>query len=105
MEKSINEQITAYADLENFFKKRNDYIKKKVKLIKVNIGGDDKMDLLKQLLSNVLDEKFVNKLPTDLKWYEKTLKRQAKLTIDRLNNNLYFYKSLLEEQKSDMSNF
>jgi hypothetical protein len=33
------------------------------------------------------------------------LKRRAKLTIERLDNNLYFYKSLLEKQKSDMSYF
>jgi hypothetical protein len=83
MEKSINEQRIAYADLENFFKKRNDYIKTKVILIGLNIGGDNKMDLWKQLLHNVLDDKFINKLPTDSKWYDQTLKRQAKLTIDK----------------------
>ena len=47
MDKSKNASVLAYVQLENYFKKRNEYIKKHLYLIQINLGGDSKLSLLK----------------------------------------------------------
>jgi hypothetical protein len=73
--------------------------------IKKDLCGDIKWDLLKRLLINVLDDKIVNNLPTNLKWYNETLKISRKLKQEQLIHNLNIYKIVLEKQKSDMTHF
>jgi hypothetical protein len=95
MDNSKNASVVAYVELENYFEKRNEYIKKNLRLIKINKGEDSKLSLLKSLINNVLNDTNISNIKTDLKWFNEGLKESAKLSQDTLNNNLNYYKTRL----------